>query len=718
MKKFKKLLAIFLVASMIFTTDAVNIFAEGGKPNQEEQLNEESEETTVGANEESVGAKLGEPEEDIDMDENLSEPEDDTRKGERLSEPALEEEPEAEAEEDLKLNDKKIDELYGDPAKTLLSIEVSKYTITTYYVGDTYDTTDLEIRAYYDDESYETISYTGNEDKFSFNPDYVQNPFTEATTEDEHLEMEMTYTESENSADATILLQVRETPSTDKKFYIVYYASDADFAYPPSIGTLSYDVVESADYFEPVGEWYIKYNTECLYEDGFIKVDKSLEETLNSGYDRNTFPTPKGTGLHPVAMRDVYNDWVNAGKTEDVVYGVLYCSYFYVSYLKSDGTIEMKKLMFTDDIELENLVNSDIWVETPDGKNLKGFQYWTPADYPNYDFTDAGEVNFYKNLTEDESKLLLYPDDVYHIKAFFDSWKQQDFNPQYHIGAIYDDGAYAVSITVTTNPDKIKYNVGEKFDPTGLIINVKYSDGNEIEVWYEDDPDEFIFSPSLNTPLTAGTTRVKLTFYKASTYINITVGGGGYSPSGGSSSSGGSDGGGASDPTHGPMGDLTKNPLYANALNNIVVNTANNIPQTSLLNNNGLYVQLKSMQENANTSFNNAKDAFGNTGYGQWLRVPNSTTWYFYAGDLNQVNGQQTQGFLSNGWFNLGWDGQDRWYHFDTNGVMQLGWYQEAGKTYFLQNDLNDNWYGKAVTGTQNIGGRVYNFDANGALIN
>ena len=72
---------------------------------------------------------------------------------------------------------------------------------------------------------------------------------------------------------------------------------------------------------------------------------------------------------------------------------------------------------------------------------------------------------------------------------------------------------------------------------------------------------------------------------------------------------------------------------------------------------------------------------------------------------------------MKDGWFNLGWDGQDKWYRFDSNGVMQLGWYEENGKIYFLQNDLNDNWYGKAVTGTHVIDGKTYTFDATGALI-
>lgn len=48
---------------------------------------------------------------------------------------------------------------------------------------------------------------------------------------------------------------------------------------------------------------------------------------------------------------------------------------------------------------------------------------------------------------------------------------------------------------------------------------------------------------------------------------------------------------------------------------------------------------------------------------------------------------------------------------------MGLGWYEENGKTYYLQQDFSDNWYGKAVVGTHTINSVTYNFDESGALI-
>lgn len=48
---------------------------------------------------------------------------------------------------------------------------------------------------------------------------------------------------------------------------------------------------------------------------------------------------------------------------------------------------------------------------------------------------------------------------------------------------------------------------------------------------------------------------------------------------------------------------------------------------------------------------------------------------------------------------------------------MQFGWHEFNGKLYYFQPDINDQWYGRAMTGTQVIDGKTYNFDSNGALI-
>lgn len=263
------------------------------------------------------------------------------------------------------------------------------------------------------------------------------------------------------------------------------------------------------------------------------------------------------------------------------------------------------------------------------------------------------------------------------------------------------------SISMSSLPRKTSYESGEYLNPAGLAIKITYDDGSTSVVEYNNtSKNNFSFDPSLNTRLTTLISSVKVTYSGKSTSFKISV-----SSGGGGTDSGGGGGGGSTDPI-----PSLQNQINAQNGLNIALNRNNNIPASSLLNNPTLYQSLMTYQENANAQKTNATDAHGNKGYGSWMRVPNTTTWYFCAGDFN--NNAATAGFLNDGWFNLGWDGQDKWYYFDSNGVMKTGWHQEGNKIYYLQADFSDNWYGKLMTGQQMIGGQVYNFDSNGALIN
>lgn len=186
-----------------------------------------------------------------------------------------------------------------------------------------------------------------------------------------------------------------------------------------------------------------------------------------------------------------------------------------------------------------------------------------------------------------------------------------------------------------------------------------------------------------------------------------------YNPDGGSS--GGSD---SSDPTRGPMGDLTKNPLYQNLFMQAEqINTTNSIPQNSLVVNNQLANILLSSSENANIPKSNVTDQYGNKGFGQWLKVPNTNSWYFLTGDINANGASGSAGFAANGLYYTSWRGATGLYSFSATGEMQTGWQQIGGKTYYFEPNSNDSNFGKASTGARVINGQTYNFDANGVLV-
>ena len=190
-------------------------------------------------------------------------------------------------------------------------------------------------------------------------------------------------------------------------------------------------------------------------------------------------------------------------------------------------------------------------------------------------------------------------------------------------------------------------------------------------------------------------------------------------PSGGDSGNGGGSGSGISYDANGNI-----QPGLPNNYTQEPINTVNNIPQNKLINDQNIINTLQTYKENLDAIYINAKDDKGNNGYGKWQHVPNTTTWYFLSGDFNHTVNQETQtinkgtvGLLADGWYNLGWKGRDEWYHFDKNGIMQKGWFTENNKIYYLEENINSSWYGRAVIGQYTINGTTYNFDNSGVLL-
>lgn len=79
------------------------------------------------------------------------------------------------------------------------------------------------------------------------------------------------------------------------------------------------------------------------------------------------------------------------------------------------------------------------------------------------------------------------------------------------------------SITVKTAPNKVTYDAGDYFDPTGLVITATYSDSTTQDISYASASTGFTFSPSTSTSLTTSDTSVTITYGGKSTTQSITV---------------------------------------------------------------------------------------------------------------------------------------------------------------------------------------------------
>lgn len=82
----------------------------------------------------------------------------------------------------------------------------------------------------------------------------------------------------------------------------------------------------------------------------------------------------------------------------------------------------------------------------------------------------------------------------------------------------------ATSATIKTSPSKVTYSVGEKFNPTGLVVTVTYSDSSTDSVAYVGNESSFTFTPSLTTALQQSDTSVSVTYSSLSAgSVAITV---------------------------------------------------------------------------------------------------------------------------------------------------------------------------------------------------
>ncbi|MBQ5319020.1 MAG: bacterial Ig-like domain-containing protein [Oscillospiraceae bacterium] len=85
----------------------------------------------------------------------------------------------------------------------------------------------------------------------------------------------------------------------------------------------------------------------------------------------------------------------------------------------------------------------------------------------------------------------------------------------------YSEVKTVSSISVSTEPTKTDYNVGDTFEADGLSLKVMYSDGTNETVEYSDtNSSEFTFAP---TTMDENTTSVAVTYGEKSTTVPVTV---------------------------------------------------------------------------------------------------------------------------------------------------------------------------------------------------
>lgn len=81
----------------------------------------------------------------------------------------------------------------------------------------------------------------------------------------------------------------------------------------------------------------------------------------------------------------------------------------------------------------------------------------------------------------------------------------------------------ATEMKIAVNPSKTEYTTGDKFDPSGLVLEMKYSDDTKVVVEYDKDPTGFSFSPTLYRSLDTTYKFVNITYDGLTEKLNIVV---------------------------------------------------------------------------------------------------------------------------------------------------------------------------------------------------
>ncbi len=376
-------------------------------------------------------------------------------------------------------------------------------------------------------------------------------------------------------------------------------------------------------------------------------VHKNDGEDINDYYDRalNTIKDNYNPENPDYTITDLEQEWeVNWGLgKEDAIWAVVYGEREY--------TIKYVDKFFGTDLT-EYFKNYDETLVNRGADN----------HLPNFSAIDHTAV-----IEDFEVKKFLYIKDDKELVEAEDGLEMPSENMTIYVegnkGILPPEFKKIDKVEVVTDNAKVNYLVGEKLDVSGLVLKLVFEDETVKYVEYKKELSDFVqFSVDLTKGLTANMKSVVITFAGRQLTYNINVKKSDVPSGGGGNSSSGGGGGGASDPTKGPRGDLTKNPLY-----NFNLNTNNNIPNNKMLTNPILAVSLLSNAENVGRTDNNVYDINGNAGFGKWLKLQGTNNWYFIVGDTVNSN------FIAGDWFRLEWKDGIGLYHFDSTGLMQTG---------------------------------------------
>ena len=273
-------------------------------------------------------------------------------------------------------------------------------------------------------------------------------------------------------------------------------------------------------------------------------------------------------------------------------------------------------------------------------------------------------------------------------------------------------------ISVSTPPKKVTYLVGDKFDPTGLVLGLEYSDTSTDDLAYNDTTKtDFTFDPVLDTKLKSTTSEITIIYGSKQTKQSITVNlanpnppsptpgpkatpkNQGHGPSGGGGGGGVGRGSGVVERT---VSYVLHTPIYENEYKFILDDKGNKVE---------LYIDINSKVAKAFINSSDTKDYYQLVENG-YIKIKNGLVNLYYMG-REYYFGFDSFGNIMTGFVLT--TSLTKYLTINLDGTITKTYETESGKYYLFETEgiyRGILWSEPIV-----LGGVLYMFDSKGKVI-
>ena len=451
-----------------------------------------------------------------------------------------------------------------------ISVKPNTNLKVKYAINESFDPTNLYINVTYSDTTtIETVSYTGNESDFSFNPSILD-------TAGASIPVTITWTNNGNDFTCTQNVEVVELstisvnlpPATTRymkgtnfdptglKINLNYSDSTTDtVTYSTSTsGGFTFNG-ESTLILNTVGNPFvitIGYAGKTCTQNVIVAELSSISITTHATkLNYNAGETFDPTGL---VITLTYSDNV----TEPIAYNTTTSADFTFSpsgaltrtgnvitiQYKTFNTMTMEETLNVKELTSITIATNPTKLSYASGQSLNPNGLVLTLTYTDSNNAVTTDTATYNSTTQ--NKFVFNPSGTAittgNVIVTYDGKTGVNMQPTFPITV-----RQVASISIVNKPSTTSYNVGSKLNPNGLLLRVNYEDGtNEIVSYSSNNASDFTFNPSTSTNLNTGHSSVTVTYGGKSTSfaISVTQSSGGYVPSGGGGNNGGGGGGG------------------------------------------------------------------------------------------------------------------------------------------------------------------------------